>query len=146
MSKKQYGNLIAQLYKTFGYKAEKQETDTCHVSVNDVAFSLVHMEDADENLYIYADFGPETGEKNIQVMSQFLLTNFFLSSHDSLGFGLHPLTGHILLMHRILISKLSVEGLLQTLKNMSLQIKVQQEAIRIATLKGRQDIFNKLSA
>ena len=144
MSQERFSNLIAQLYKTFGEETTNVTDNNYHLNVNGIAFSLIYMNEMNDSIYIYADFDPIPEDVEVQMMSQFLITNFFLSSQESPGFGLHPVTGQVLFMHRIPLADLSVEGLLNLLKNLSKLIKTKQESIRIAKAQGDNNIFLNL--
>jgi hypothetical protein len=102
----------------------------CNVLINDIPFTLAQGDAGDEDsLYIYCDFGKPTGAMKAVAFERVLQTNLFVFGNNTPVFGLSEASGHIVLMHRMVISQMAFESLTYVLTNFIEHVKKWRDLI-----------------
>src|SRR5437867_2958592 len=117
-SREKYCKFVDKLCEMLGIPDSASMYAVCNVLINDIAFTLSQGDAGDEDsLYIYCDFGKPADDAKAVVLERLMQTNLVMFGNSTPMFGLSAASGHIVLMHRMVISAMGFESLTYVLSN-----------------------------
>jgi hypothetical protein len=129
-SRQKYCQFVDKLCEMLGIPDSKSMYEACHLLINDIPFSLGQGDQDDEDsLYIYCDFGKPADEVKAVVLERLMQTNLAIFGNGTPTFGLNAESGHIILMHRMVISEMGFESLTYVLSSFVDHVKRWRDTV-----------------
>ncbi|MES2353253.1 MAG: CesT family type III secretion system chaperone [Pseudomonadota bacterium] len=122
MATEKYCTLIDQLCEQLGIENPESMYETCNLEISDVGFTLSQGDEEDEDgLYVYCDLGSLTELPTAiyaQVVINVLEANLYMKGDNAPRFGFNSETGRVVMMHRLQLQELTIDGLSELLTNL----------------------------
>jgi hypothetical protein len=121
-SKSDYFRLIDRICELKQLADPRAKHERCSLVVDDVLFTLIpstRLDGTVDSVAYFCDFGPLPNESRTQALEYLLETNLHMFGPESPTFSRNPQTGHIVLIGRMPLDRITAESAIQAMSGLA---------------------------